>query len=450
MLRLEMRDPEDARVEIPVPKGEAVTLRFDLVGQEVGPAEVQVQVRQGPLPLATLTLRPSVVATRSGTRRPVRAEAELESFPDIPRATDELRIVEMRPTQGTRQYRFTLALPSKKLRRVFESLPLDTDPATFVASLHKRIEDRWEEDQSDKKAFARDLRAIGAELFDDMFPLELRQILWTHREAIQSVQVISSEPFIPWELVHVRDPASAKAGEGSAFLGEMGVVRWLDNDYPPEKLRLRRDHARYVVPDYPAPDDPLPYAQEEIKLVVDRFKARPVAPQVEAIYSLLETPGQFDLLHVACHGLSDPSDIGSARLELPRSRRRDGTMAEQSVLATTVRSEADLADGPWRPIVVLNACQSLRGGYKLKGIGGFAEALVDRGAGVIVGSGWSIGDQPALEFIREFYDRFTHRTRPATLAAAAAAARQKVKEAGDATWLAYVVYGHPRAKVSRS
>ena len=54
------------------------------------------------------------------------------------------------------------------------------------------------------------------------------------------MQVVSSEPFIPWELVHVRDPAKRIAGPKSAFLGEMGVVRWLMKGYPPEKLRLRK------------------------------------------------------------------------------------------------------------------------------------------------------------------------------------------------------------------
>jgi len=450
MLRLALNDPDDARVEIPVPPaGEPVTLRFDLVGQEVGPAEVRVQVRQGPLPLVMLTLTPSVVAARTGTRRPVAASAELANLPDLPRATDELRIVQMRPTGQQTQYRFDLRLPSQKVQASFESAPLDTDPPTYVAQLHKRIEDRWAEHRSEKDAFARDLRAIGADLFDELFPLELRQLMWQHRENIKSVQVLSSEPFIPWELVHVRDPAARKAGPGSAFLGEMGVVRWLINGYAPEKLRLRKGKTRYLVPDYPSPNT-LPGAQQEIALVEQRFGAKAVVPEAEAVYGLIESPGQFDLLHVACHGVADPADIAAACLEMPGKRRSDGSMSDESVLASTVRREAELADGDWKPIVVLNACQSLRGGYSLKGVGGFAEAFVEGGAGVIVGSGWSVGDEPALTFIEAFYDRFCDPKKPATLAQAAAAARQKAREDGDATWLAYVVYGHPRAKVAVS
>jgi hypothetical protein len=438
MLRLALEDPDYARVEIAVPpEGHLTTLRFDLVGQEVGPAEVRVQVRQGPLPLVTLTLNPAVVAARSGTRRPLKAAADLAKFPELPRATDELRIVQTQPKGESTQYLYDLRLPSKKVQEHFESAVLDTDPATYVARLQKRIEDRWAEHQSEKDAFARDLRAIGADL------------MWKHRDDIKSVQVLSSEPFIPWELMHVRDPSARKAGPGGAFLGEMGVVRWLINGYAPEKLRLRKGKARYVVPDYPPPNT-LPGAQQEIELVQKHFGAKAVAPEAEAVYRLIESPGQFDLLHVACHSLADPADIAAACLQMPGKPRSDGTMSDESVLASTVKREACLEDGDWKPIVVLNACQSLRGGYSLKGVGGFAEAFVEGGAGVIVGSSWSVGDMPALAFIEEFYKRFFDARKPESLASAAAAARQKAREDGDATWLAYVVYGHPRAKVLKA
>lgn len=446
MLRLSMVEPADARVQIPVPEaGAPQDLRFDLLAREAGPAELRVQVRQGPLPLVTMVLQPTVVAARSGTRRPLQAAAGLEAFPRLPPAIDELRIVQKRPTGGTMQYTFTLDLASKRLRwPPFESDEKAVDPAHFVASLYRRIEDRWAEHRGEREAFERDLRAIGAELFDTLMPLALRQLLWEHRDTIRSVQVLSSEPFIPWELVHVRDPAQRRAGSGAAFLGEMGVVRWLIDGYPPERVRVRRGHARYLVPAYPPPDE-LPMAQEEIALVEGRFGAQPVEPTAEALYRLIESPGQFDLLHVACHGLADNADIDDAHLEMPGRLRSDGTPSEEHVLAKTVAHDGALADGEWRPLVVLNACQSLRSGYSLRGIGGFAPAFVTAGAGVIVGSAWSVGDVPAYGFIETFYEGFLGKGKRLTLAEATAAARRRARDDGDATWLAYVVYGHPRA-----
>jgi hypothetical protein len=447
ILRTAPVDEDDMTARIPVPAPGAPTdLHFDLVASEVGDAEVAIHVRQGTMTLLALTLAMPVVAARTGAKRALRVEADIAEFPAAPRATDELRIIEMRPTGATTRYRFELRLPSVRVQQEFYSDLLDTDPASYISQIHDRIQDRWTEHRSERDAFARDLRAIGADLFDTLFPLELRQLLWTHRNAIASVQVLSSEPFIPWELVHLRDPSSRKlTGDGTAFLGELGVVRWLVSGYPPEQLQLRKGKARFVVPRYPKADA-LPAAQEEIALVKERFGASEVPAEAEAVYRLLESPGNFDLLHIACHGLADPADIGSARLEMPGKRRSDGSMSEEHIMAATVRREADLRDGEAQPIVVLNACQSARSGYTLKGMGGFAQAFVEGGAGVFIGSSWSVGDEPALAFIDEFYARFLgNGRRPVTLATAVAEARKKARADGDATWLAYVVYGHPRA-----
>jgi hypothetical protein len=48
-------------------------------------------------------------------------------------------------------------------------------------------------------------------------------------------------------------------------------------------------------------------------------------------------------------------------------------------------------------------------------------------------------------FTEEFYTQL--KKRKACIAKATNAARAKAQQAGDATWLAYVVYGHPHAKL---
>lgn len=91
-------------------------------------------------------------------------------------------------------------------------------------------------------------------------------------------------------------------------------------------------------------------------------------------------------------------------------------------------------------MVVVNACQSGRLGFKLTGVGGFAEAFLRRGAGAFVGTLWSVSDQPARTFTEMLY---TSLLDGSTLAAATVAAREKARTAGEGSWLAYVVYGHP-------
>jgi CHAT domain-containing protein len=99
-----------------------------------------------------------------------------------------------------------------------------------------------------------------------------------------------------------------------------------------------------------------------------------------------------------------------------------------------------------RPVIVLNACQTGRSGYALTGIGGFADAYVKRGAGAFVGGSWSVGDQPARTFTEAWYTALLGGD---NLAQATIRAREAARQAGDATWLAYVVYGHPHARLLR-
>ncbi|MFC0251946.1 CHAT domain-containing protein [Massilia consociata] len=114
--------------------------------------------------------------------------------------------------------------------------------------------------------------------------------------------------------------------------------------------------------------------------------------------------------------------------------------------ATTVEAFAKLRgqDGT-QPIVFLNACKAGRAGYKLTGIGGFAQAFLRAGAGAFVGTLWSVGDEPAFTFGKTFYDALLSGQ---SVPHATTLAREAAREAGDATWLAYVVYAHPHARLS--
>ena len=98
-----------------------------------------------------------------------------------------------------------------------------------------------------------------------------------------------------------------------------------------------------------------------------------------------------------------------------------------------------------QPIVLLNACQIGRTGYALTGISGFAQAFLKGGAGAFIGSLWAVGDRPARVFSEALYSALLEGS---DLAEASRKAREKAKAAGDATWLAYVVYGHPYLKVT--
>jgi CHAT domain-containing protein len=159
----------------------------------------------------------------------------------------------------------------------------------------------------------------------------------------------------------------------------------------------------------------------------------------------LEQPGSFDVLHFACHGEAASDNIGNAQIVLG-DRIEAQAYVNTFLSATTVEQFANLRmSGGGQPVVVLNACQLGRSGYRLTGIGGFAEAFLRAGAGLFVGALWSVGDLPARNFTEEFYKQLKAGN---TIAEAAVSAREKSRSVGDATWLAYVVYGHPHGRIS--
>jgi CHAT domain-containing protein len=93
--------------------------------------------------------------------------------------------------------------------------------------------------------------------------------------------------------------------------------------------------------------------------------------------------------------------------------------------------------------VFLNACETGRVGAVLTAWGGWPNVFLRAGAGAFVGSAWAVRDKPAATFAKAFYDALLAGE---TLASAASAARAAAKALGDASWLAFKVYGHPRAQ----
>jgi hypothetical protein len=343
-------------------------------------------------------------------------------------------------------------MPSLNEFGLHASPPLDVPRDAYVARLYKEIEDRYVStydhaaQAADVAAFTAELQAYGAVLFDRLFPREIQDLLWKHRDAIRSVRVVSTEPFIPWEIVHLREPGGAIEPDApTRFLGQMGLVRWLHNvnGLPPATLRIREGKARYVIPDYVDPELQLPSTLNERLYLEQTFAAVPIEPQPNPLRAALTAPGTFDLLHFACHGEADSSAISQARIVL--AGRDEGELVRTYMNASTVETFARLrgADGV-QPIVFLNACQAGRAGYQLTGIGGFAQAFLKAGAGAFVGTLWSVDDQPAFFFGKAFYDAL----RAGKSIAEAAIAAREAARAEDATWLAYVVYAHPHATLA--
>ncbi|ULA65350.1 MAG: CHAT domain-containing protein [Nitrospira sp.] len=442
----EMASENDrAEIELPEPN-KPQSLYFDIraTHDNDGEGELWVVARQGQVPLVRLTLRPRIVTKRSASVRRTTSMATAAEAQPLAEPLTQLYITEQL-NGNTLRYHFQLQNPTLGILVWDLSKPIRGSREQYVKKLYGEIESRWVSSAGDIESFYEELRAYGAELFDELVPARVQQVLWQHRNKIDSIMVIAEEPFIPWEVVHLVEPDKPLA-KGTPFFGEMGLVRWLEEaSWPRETIPLGAGRARFVIPDYPHPDYKLPETAEEAKFLKRIFAATAVEPVHASVRKLLSTPGAFDLLHFACHGEAEQEDRANAALML-QGRVEGGKYIPDYFNATTAEYHSNFhRDGQPGPMIVLNACQVGRASYKLTGNGGFARAFLRRGASVFVGTLWSVGDAPARTFTEEFYTRLMNHK--ACIADATKAARAKARDAGDATWLAYVVYGHPHARV---
>jgi hypothetical protein len=430
-----------ADIDVPEP-GQTSELYFDVRPLAKGRGEIHLIARQGPVPLVTLVLEPTFVL-RAPQTVPDNIGAAAEDIPAVAPQTcvkQWLRITERIVGEQT-YYDFDLQADDLKVLCQATSAPL-ANRAEYVAQLYERIENRWLSNGADQKAFGRELRALGGELWDELVPPVIGRALWQNKARLKNVLILSDEPFIPWELVHLKHRRALP--KDTWFLGRLGSMRWLQGTYPPDTLS--HDKARYVVPDYPEQSGlRLDGTAAEADFVKKQLHGRPIPADSNSVIDALSVPGRVDLLHFAGHG---EADAGSARILLA-GRIEGDTYVTDSLTDTTIGEFAQLqARNGRRAIVMLNACQAGRLTPKLTRVGGFAESFVRAGAGAFIGALWSVGDQPASTFSQTLYRSLLAGK---TLGEASIDARDAAREeGGEATWLAYVVYGNPCARFVRS
>lgn len=435
----------------PPAAGAPATLVFKVQGTAAGMAEVWVNVFQGALRLTRLVVQPRFVA--DGV---ISVAAPLvSSQPDLP--VVDLRIYEEWLPAGGWRLRFAARCEDLPEDQAFDidyvGPDIRLDKTSYVKDLYKELEQAWAGSAGDYEDVLTGVRAAGAVLFRNLFPREVQQVLWDNRDRIGSIQVFSSEPSIPWEVAYLVKPGEVipYAGEpasGGAFLAEVGLTRWSTNvGVAPVRLRLRPGKACYCAPDYADAAYRLQHVAAEVEMLRRALGATAIeghrGPVLKALARAPDAD-EFDVLHFACHGAGDPERVWNAGLLLG-GFVRNNRVAREELSVADVASYASLAGGGFKPIIFLNACQSGVGGYGLSGTGGLAQAFVQRGAGLFVGSLWSIGDKPALTFSGTFYQGLKDGR---TVAQAVRQAREAAKAENDTTWLAYTVYGHPYARVS--
>jgi hypothetical protein len=436
-------DPNDPRTE----------LVFDVKGIASGPGEIWVLLMQGPIARVTIKLFPRVEPGPEPASR-ARASAAGEAQPaEIDTCKYPLLQIFEWQANGAFKYHFVLEVsPGNYISDYSAEIKRPRDD--YVAEIYKQIETRWTNTKGEEKEFdnfQEELRTYGCTLLDELVPSKVHNALWKVRDTLKSIQVVAEEPFIPWELVHLKPPPDengkpAPLPDQYHFLAQKGLVRWLHNrGVAPAQLTIGKGRSYYVIPKYPHPEYELPEAQDEIPYLQSAFGAMEVDAEAGAIRDLLRTPGQVQHFHFSGHGEADAKTAVDAQLML-RGTIENGSWVPRYLQADLVAQHARLeGTGGAKALVVLNACQVGRAGWRLSSIGGFAESFIRAGAGIFVGTLWSVGDAPARNFSEAFYKALLSGR---TLAEATTAGRDAARAANEATWLAYVVYGYPCAKLT--
>jgi hydrogenase small subunit len=436
---------EPSRLKVPVPgEDELACLEFVVEAVHASPGEIWVMIMQRLLPVAVLKLFPElferveppaevVGLPDSGSTMSVEKVAELDAA-----ANDHIDILQITEHPGYPVgviYEYEVRFDSVDVWQSFEPVHISGNRDVYVKALYTRLAVLAEspEDASDLEG---DLRTFGGELFDQLLPAGLRSLLWDHRHALRNVMVMSTEPFIPWELLHLKAPKGPLPDE-CLFLAQLGLVRWslASGTQPPARLELRPDKSRYVLPTYDQPDA----LSDERRFLEDRLGATPIAPTVKAVRAALHEVEGFDLFHYAGHAEAEDDGLASARLLL------DGPGgAPEFLIAPDVRHHGRFGSKRHRPLIILNACESGQMTVQLTAPGGFADAFLEGLAGAFVGTLWPVGDRPALSFVTEFYKGLQAGDDFST---AVSVAREAAREHGDPSWLSYVVYARPSGVV---
>jgi CHAT domain len=309
----------------------------------------------------------------------------------------------------------------------------------YVQSINERIVNRVVLNQDDLDLMQLELEAIGIDMCRQLFDPEFVRLLWAHRSEIKSVQVTSFEPYIPWELLRLEHPDEEWIDD--KFLCEYGLIRSFGGRTPPK--RLKGDDWRYLRASYEHNLHPnLGREVESLRTKLAEYgtELREIEPRILALLSALEDP-DFDVLHIVCHGKTELDNIELTKLVLSDRQTPQGPMPV-TVEPATVRSRARLRKR--LPLIFLNACETAQQAPSLTNWGGWPDAFWDRGAGAFVGTSWAVREESAVAFAEAFYGTLLEGS---PLTEATTAGRSAAKAEGDASWLAYVVYGHREARI---
>jgi len=265
--------------------------------------------------------------------------------------------------------------------------------------------------------------------------------------SFKTIQIVSDEAFIPWELMRVSDPARPPKFPAELLCVKHSVGRWMASDSARLGNRLHVDKIAVAASDYKSNTfslAELPWALVERAFLAGApYKAEEVPLQREKLLNFFHT-GSAEIVHFSCHGGTDVQAADDATL-FPEDD-------ENGLKASLVSARETLEGlGTHRPLVFLNACQAAAAGTFLGMVFGWPQAFLRMGATACVAPFWKVVDAKAKDIAESFYQEVLVEPasgKPMQLGEALRRLRAQWKEKRSLTYLGYVLYGDPTTLLS--
>lgn len=413
-------------VRLSLKKEKSIRERFEMEAQEEGRHKIRVSVFVGGTWEGSRTIE-SEVAKNAETKQATSVDSTIQ----IGTAEKGEVTLEVFYEGAQRAYGYELNSATFKVDRVL-SKPLLRSPEEIIDVFVKQLSlhARNQGSSSSQAIAAKWLRNIGIKLWQDFIPEELAQQFWKHRSEIERLTILSDVAghMIPWEAMYPITRTGDKAG---FLIDQVTVVRKSYDSSSRSTEPFHFSETCFVVPEE---DDP-PTAKQEVKAIESLLSGKKFeVGNVSDLLRVLEEE-KFNLLHFACHNLLGGKDypgpyilLGEGRFEPVFLGDCTGKYKQQS------------------PLIFMNVCRSDGGSPGYTSIINWADSFLRTGAGAFIGTLWEVRDETAALFAERFYcELVSGKSLGEAMHLARAAFRGKPD---DPTWLAYTLYGDPKATLS--
>jgi len=408
---------------------------FKFIPNKIGDGLIRILAYSNSLEIGHMDLQVTIMETQSlgievNTSSEIALSYRPQSIPDLTLQISQLEL------NGKPALLFRLTTSEKvEYPRVYLKpygpYLLRCEPYSWFREFFSEIEDLA--GVKDKRLIVSKLEEKGHELFNEIFPEEVRKILWSLRKKIKTLKIDSDEPWIPWELLKLTGEENGMSEDGPFFCEAFEITRWIPgHGAPRSNISLKK--MAMILPSGSRLKFPHQEKKElEAMLIHAGHSLAMVPPRLVDIEDAFQQG--YTAWHFSGHGVyPDTTNQQSSRIILDQSE----TLSPSFIYG----KKANM--GKSNPMVFLNACHLGKSGSSLTGLGGWAPRFLEIGASVFIGALWRTSDESAYKFSVRLYSELL---KGETIAKAAHTARLSIKADGDPTWLAYSIYSDPFARL---